>query len=385
MQSAQSDLRNGSEAELKELQNLKTTFVRNVEHELRTPLSIMQGYAELLHRGELGNLAPEQEEALYVIVNRACEMRTLVERIGVVLSVEGHMGVSIPISLGEVAMEAVIDQQKAAVRAGLVLEAHVEPDLPSVSGDPRQLIQAFVCLVENAIKFTPRGGRVEVQVYKEDERVCFSVSDTGVGIAEDKLANLFSGFYQADGSTTRHYGGIGLGLTVAKAVTEAHAGRIGAQSQSGLGSRFTISLPAWASGAGLEPREAKPGGPARKQRILVVDDEESVAVTLQSGLERMPDCEVFVTTSGEQALQLFDEQAFDLLITDYKMPGLDGMTLAEHIRQSHPSTVIIMLTAYSSEELLEWATRASVHRILDKPAKLATVRAAAMEALKREA
>ena len=120
------------------------------------------------------------------------------------------------------------------------------------------------------------------------------------------------------------------------------------------------------------------------ERILVVDDEESVALTLQAGLERLANCEVAVSNSGEEALQLFERQPFDLLITDYKMPGTDGMTLAARVRQSYPSTAIVMITAYSSDELREQAARASIHRILDKPVKLAEVRSAALEALEGE-
>jgi len=122
--------------------------------------------------------------------------------------------------------------------------------------------------------------------------------------------------------------------------------------------------------------------PARVvRRILVVDDEESVALTLEAGLERVPNSEVAIATSGDQALQLFEEKPFDLLITDYKMPGTDGMTLATRVRQLYPKTIIILVTAYSSEELRQQAARVSIQRILDKPVKLADVRAVAIEAL----
>ncbi len=381
MQKPQHDLH---EAGAGEMDTLKTAFVRNVEHELRTPLAIMQGYAELLRNEELGELAPEQKQAMCVIVDRAYEMRTLVERIGIILSVEGHAGISAPVSVGELAVELVKEQQPAAARSGVALESHVESDVPSVRGDPYQLRQAFECLVENAIKFTPDGGQIDVHVYRQPDQVCFAVSDTGIGISEDKVSRLFSGFYQADGSTTRAYGGIGLGLTVAKTVVEAHAGHIDVYSQPSVGSRFTITLPVMAEEEGVSQPGEAPGSEQHKQHILVVDDEEIVRMTLRGGLERMPDCDVVVAASGEEALCLFEKQSFDLLITDYKMPGIDGQTLAEHVRRLYPATVIIMLTAYSSEDLLEWAARASVHSILDKPAKLATVRAAAAKALKRE-
>jgi len=360
------------------LEELQATFIRNVEHELRTPLSIMQGYAELLRDGELGQLAPEQQQALLVIVDRAYEMRKLVERIGILLEAQSRQSTYLSLSLSSLVAEVVKERQADAAQAGLTVQVHVEPNLPSLPGDPYQLAQAFDCLLENAIKFTSSGGQVNVQAYSESGWICYTVSDTGIGIPEDKVTQLLNGFYQADGSTTRQFGGIGLGLTVAKAVVDTYKGRIEIESQSGQGSRFTIRLPHFSP----EAQSGLPyGDTAAVRRILVVDDEENVALTLQSGLEKLPNCEVAIATSGEEALQLFAQRPFDLMVTDYKMPGTDGMTLAARIRQAYPPTSVVMITAYTNDDLLEQAARASIHSILDKPVKLAEVRLAALEAL----
>jgi CheY-like chemotaxis protein len=362
----------------RDLEDLQSMFIRNVGHELRTPLAIVQGYAELLRDGELGDLAPEQQRAMFVIVDRAYALRALVERIGTLMEVQAHTDAPASFALPEVVAQAVSERQAAAKEAGLTLELSAEPDLPRVSGNPHQVGQALDCLLENAIKFTPSGGRIEVRVFGEPEWVCWEVTDTGVGIPEDKLEHLFDGFYQVDGSTTRRYGGIGLGLTVAKMVVEAHAGRIQVNSRPGRGSRFTVKLPVM-SPKTQKGQTATSAGIVR--RILVVDDEENVALTLQAGLERLPNCEVSVATSGEEALQLFEQQPFDLVVTDYKMPGTDGMTLAVRIRQKYPQAAIVMITAYSSDELREQAARASIQHILDKPVKLTEVRSAALDAL----
>lgn len=117
------------------------------------------------------------------------------------------------------------------------------------------------------------------------------------------------------------------------------------------------------------------------RRILIVDDEEYVVLTLQEGLKKLPNCEVVVATSGKQALGLFEQQPFDLLITDYKMPGMDGMMLAARVRQLYPRTAIIVITAYPGETLCEQARRVSVQRILDKPVGLVELRSVALEAL----
>ena len=370
-----------------DLDELHSTFVQNVSHELRTPLGIIQGYAELLRDGDLGVLALEQQEAVGIIVNRAYELRTLVERVAILMAVEAHMGVSEPLALTEIVAGVVEGKRAAATQAGITLETRLEPRLPLVSGDRYHLQQAVECLVENALKFTPGGGRVEVQVYASPPHdgggrggVCLAVTDSGVGMTEEEVERIVSDFCQADGSTTRRYGGIGLGLTVAKAVIKEHAGKIDLESQAGQGSRFVIELPA-----------LPPDGQADQaieesvalRRILIVDDEENIALTLQDGLERLANCEIAIATSGEQALGLFEQQPFDLLITDYKMPGTDGITLAARVRQLYPRTVIIMITAYGDETLREQAARASIQRVLDKPVGLAEVRCVALEALGR--
>ena len=119
------------------------------------------------------------------------------------------------------------------------------------------------------------------------------------------------------------------------------------------------------------------------RRILIVDDEENVALTLQNMLRKLPRCDIVVATGGEQALQLFEQQPFDLLITDYKMPGMDGITLAARVRQLYPRTAIIMITAYGSDELRGQAARISIQSVLDKPVGLVEMRSAALEALER--
>ncbi len=121
----------------------------------------------------------------------------------------------------------------------------------------------------------------------------------------------------------------------------------------------------------------------RPRQILIVDDEEHVLLTLRDGLASLADCEIAVATGGEQALELIDQQAFDLLITDYGMPGMDGLTLAARVRELHPRTAIIVITGYGSDVLREQAKRVPVQRILSKPVRFTEIRQAALEALDR--
>jgi signal transduction histidine kinase len=258
--------------ETENLDDLHSTFIQNVSHELRTPLTIIKGYAELLGDGCLGALAPEQQEAVFIIVDRASALTTLVERIDTLLDVKAHMTASLPLALDKIVTKVVKGRRVAATKAGLMLKLHLEPDLPPVSGDPDHLQQAIDCLLENALKFTPGGGRVEVQVYTEPGWVCLAVTDTGIGMTEEESERVFARFYQRDRSTTRQYGGIGLGLTLVRAVIEEHGGRIEIESQPGQGSRFTIKLSA------LSPavQVAQPVEDAMTSRpILIVNDRKS--------------------------------------------------------------------------------------------------------------
>ena len=174
---------------------LHAVFIQNVSHELRTPLSILQGYAELLHEEELGVLSPEQQRALAIIVDRIHELRTIVDRVGVLLATRAHATVSLPVSLVEMVTDMVTYRREAAQKAELTLEMDLEADLPLISGDPYQLRLAFDCLLDNALKFTPKGGRIEMQAYSEPGQVCLAVIDTGIGLSREETERVFVPFY----------------------------------------------------------------------------------------------------------------------------------------------------------------------------------------------
>ena len=224
----------------KEFDELQATFMQNVNHELRTPLAIILGYIGLLRDGQLGTLAPEQQQAVFVIANRALELQRSLERVSTLLSVKAQHIYTESISLTDTVAAVVSAYQARAVKSNLDLAFYHPATLPQVMGSSDQLKQAIDCLVENALKFTSAGGQIKVRIEEEADWIILSITDTGIGIAEEKLAHIFDPFYQIDGSTTRHYGGLGLGLTVAKAVVEAHGGYIEAQSQLYQGSLFTV-------------------------------------------------------------------------------------------------------------------------------------------------
>lgn len=366
------------QSELSQLSEMHNTFIRNVSHELRTPLAVLMGYADLLNEGELGPLLPEQQEAMLIIVNRAHEMKDMIARIGTLLAVQAQQYVKQPVMLSTLVAQMAATQRAKAEHAGINLEIDFPAGLPSVIGDSEQLQLAIECLVENGLKFTPYGGNVAVRLWSDPDWVNLAVSDTGIGIAEEDVARLFQPFQQLDDSNARLYGGLGLGLTLVRNIVDAHGGQIEAQSQPGQGSCFTIKLPIVAS---IEDVFRSGPDETAKRRILIVDDEEFVALTLREGLEKLPNCEVMISVSGKEALQLFEQQSFDLLITDYKIPDLNGVALAGYVRQRYPTTAIIMITAYSHDLIREPQATVSIQRVLNKPVRLAEIRDVALETL----
>lgn len=229
-------------AQLQQLDRLKSEFIENLSHELRSPMTIVRGYAEVLGSGELGELTPEQQQAVSVIVRRVRMLSEMVEDIMLILETEASPPQPQPVPLSDLAMSVVEDFQVEAERAGLTLCADVVPT-PPVAGNSISLRRVLDNLVTNAIKFTPAGGAVTVRVRPQESRVLLEVSDTGIGIPPDQQEHVFERFYQGKRGGGQRYSGVGLGLALVKEVTEAYGGRVSLRSQVGEGSTFIVSLP----------------------------------------------------------------------------------------------------------------------------------------------
>jgi signal transduction histidine kinase len=227
----------------REMDRLQREFIQNVSHELRTPLALIRGHAEVLENGWLGELQPEQKESIGVITRRAQMLGKLVDDIMGILEVERQELKREPVDLTSLVRTSLADFQPAADKAGLTLSAVIVPDLPLVLGDSLALRRVLDNLVSNAIKFTPADGRVTVRLFRSEQVVRLEVADTGIGIPSEHLGRIFDRFYQVDGSTTRKYGGVGLGLALVKAIVEAHGGQITVASEGGVGTTFTFTLP----------------------------------------------------------------------------------------------------------------------------------------------
>jgi len=229
--------------ELQALDRLQREFVQNVPHELRTPLTFIKGYVELMLEEAMGELSEPQWNGLQIVAQRTDAMTRLINNLLSLQQVEMESLRPTRVSLAEVATTVLESAEAAATKAGIVLEAEIPETLPSVWADRNCLEQVFDNLLGNAIKFSPHGGKIIVCIREEGECLRVAVSDMGIGIANDQLEKIFERFYQVNGSSTRRFGGTGLGLALVKKAIEAHRGKVWAESQEGQGSTFFFTLP----------------------------------------------------------------------------------------------------------------------------------------------
>lgn len=230
---------------LSELGQLKANFISNISHELRTPLTHIKGYIELLVSESLGPIAEEQRHALQVSQHSTTRLETLIEDLIMVSLVSrDELNINLEsVDIGRLANLAVKSSLDKALARGVNLHTVIEDNLPSIQADSQKIGWVLNQLIDNGIKFTQSGGSVMVGVKRDGENlVVISVTDTGIGIPLNRVSDIFEPFHQLDGSTTRRYGGTGLGLSLVRDIIEEHGSMLDVQSTEGLGSTFKFSL-----------------------------------------------------------------------------------------------------------------------------------------------
>ncbi|MDO8752401.1 MAG: ATP-binding protein, partial [Anaerolineales bacterium] len=230
---------------LSELSQLKANFVANISHELRTPLTHVKGYLELLITESLGDISEDQRHALQVSQRAATRLEGLIgDLIMFSLDSRGEMSMKLDyLDIRQIVAHAIESALNKAEERGVKLLVSAPENIPAVQADPDKIAWVVKQLLDNGIKFTPSGGSVVVNLNQEGENlILVSVTDTGIGIPSDRLKEIFEPFHQLDGSSTRHFGGTGLGLSLVRQIIEAHGSLLDVQSVEGRGSTFKFPL-----------------------------------------------------------------------------------------------------------------------------------------------
>jgi len=230
---------------LSELSRLKANFVANISHELRTPLTHIKGYLELLTDETLGNLSDEQKNALQVSQRATGRLESLIDNLILFsLAARGEMTLKLkPVNLNKVGVEIIKYSRSKAEDKKVKLHFSEEPKLPFVQADEEKLSWVILQLIDNAIKFTPPGGDVALTIRAEsDTLIVVTVTDNGIGIPASQQGEIFEAFHQLDSSSTRRYGGTGLGLALVREIISAHGSEVKVKSEPGKGARFRFPL-----------------------------------------------------------------------------------------------------------------------------------------------
>src|SRR5688572_1956184 len=315
-----------------ESNRLKDEFLATVSHELRTPLTAILGWARMLEDGTLGHDMTQQ--AVDTIWRNAKAQAQIVDDIlDVSRIITGNLYIDLhPIEVAPVVQNAINVVRPTADAKGIRIDTQMDPSPAMVAGDANRLQQVIWNMLSNAVKFTNSGGRVLVKVAQANAAVEISVTDTGQGIARQFLPYVFDRFSQADSTTTRHHGGLGLGLAIARHLVEIHGGTIRAQSRGeGEGATFTITLPLCDSVAKSAPSRATTTGKHAQRvpqllsglNVLLVDDDSDTLNLMATALKRRQANVTAVSSAGE-AIEAIREKRPDVLVSDIAMPGEDG-------------------------------------------------------------
>ncbi|MEH2122311.1 PAS domain S-box protein [Nostoc sp.] len=359
--------------QLVQANQIKDEFLAVLSHELRTPLNPILGWSKLLQTKKYDQATTTR--ALETIERNAKLQTQLIEDLlDVSRILQGKLSLNIaPVNL-ESAIAAAIETVRLAAEAKLIqINTVLEPNIGQVTGDSSRLQQVIWNLLFNAIKFTPQGGQVEISLQSLDSQAQLRVSDTGKGISSDFLPYVFDYFRQADGATTRKFGGLGLGLAIVRHIVELHGGTVQAESLGEeQGATFTVMLPLIKIYLNSHEGEQQPDDSPNLNgvKVLLVDDERDTRELIAFILEQSG-AVVTQAASAVQALQVMPEFGPNLLLSDIGMPEVDGYMLIRQIRAMSPEMggriPAIALTAYAAEVDYQQAIAAGFEQHITKP------------------
>ena len=376
---------------------VKDEFLATISHELRTPLNAIVGWTEILVRGKLDEQTAARALAT-IARNAKCQNQLISDLLDVSRIISGQLRFETGlVDLMSVINTAADSVRPAAEEKDIELRLVLDPRAGMVSGDVARLQQVFSNLLTNAVKYTSKNGRVDVLLKREGTSVVILVSDTGEGISPEFLPHIFDRFRQAEGSSTRQHGGLGLGLAIVRHLVEAHGGTVCAASQGvGQGATFTVTFPLIAvSRVDSNTANADKGtldllsssALLEGLRVLVVDDQPDARELLTIALKQSGS-EVRTSATAREALDIMDQWKPDVLVSDIGLPGEDGYELMRRVRARDPErgghVLALAVTGYASPEDAARARAVGYHMHMPKPVApgefVATVASLAMRA-----
>jgi signal transduction histidine kinase/ActR/RegA family two-component response regulator len=378
-----------AEARAERATRAKSNFLSRMSHEIRTPLNALIGMADVL---AATSLTPDQRRCVEVSQRNGVGLLTLVNDILDLAKVESGR---VELEATEFDLREVIDRALEVVEGraktkGLVLRKSLDARVPVYRiGDPNRLRQIIINLLGNSIKFTEKG-HLQVRVEGDSEQdgptgVRFAIADTGIGIPPEKLSSVFESFTQADNSTTRKYGGTGLGLTISKQLVELMQGRIWVESTVGAGSTFFFTAQLGVQEDQSERTTSRTSSPTSEAafdknaaglRILLVDDADDNRFLIRCYLPR--DAAIDIAENGAIAVDLFQKNRYDVVLMDVEMPVMDGYAATRAMRRmesttGRAATPVLALTAHSAAEIAASAFEAGFTEVLTKPLRRGTL------------
>ncbi|MBD2120970.1 ATP-binding protein [Trichocoleus sp. FACHB-262] len=354
---------------------IKDEFLAVLSHELRSPLNPILGWTRLLQNGKLD--ATRQAEAIATIERNAKLQSQLIEDLlDIARIMQGKLTLTAtPTSLLFVISAALETVQLAAEAKSIAIVLDLTSDIAPIFGDAARLQQVVWNLLTNAVKFTPSGGQVTVELRQIGQSAQIQVIDTGKGINPDFLPHVFEYFRQEDGSTTRRFGGLGLGLAIVRQIVELHGGMVRAESAGeNQGATFIVQLPVMPQTASISPRpsrtQTETEAPLDNIQVLLVDDDTDTR-EFQAFLLEQNGAKVTAVSSGLAALEVLEQSIPDVIVSDVGMPHMDGYMLMQQLRalplERGGQTPAIALTAYAGELNYQQALQAGFQQHLTKP------------------
>ena len=353
---------------LEQANRAKDEFLAMLSHELRTPMTAMLGWATMLYNGML-DPAGTRAAAEAIMQATKAQAHLIDDLLDISRIVSGKMQLSLkPLRLADAIDAAAETVRPAAEAKGIAMQIERGEDI-RLHGDPERLQQVFWNLLSNAVKFTPRNGHVTVALRRDADAARVMVRDTGEGIDAELLPFIFDRFRQGDSGASRKFGGLGLGLSIARNLVELHGGTLTATSDGrGHGAEFVVSLPI-AAEAREEPR-AQTARPALRPldglSLLVVEDDEATRAMLEVALQQYG-ARVASAANSNDAFELLGNAHYDLLVSDIGLPGEDGCAMLARLRAGHNSIRAIALTAYASPTERDRALAAGFQTWIAKP------------------